>query len=273
LRIQLKILIICLILFSPVIVLAQGDIDLKFEETVLTTYDFQVTLMIRNASDKWDRLGSSNLPFYYNYNGINDPTLVTAHNFSGGPYSEMSLVNNGSWASINILFDGGDGQGTLVDSSWKNVATIHFNIIDPDQTSQIRPRTDGAYAAFDDDEQTFLTLNSYSGLDVPLKYSDVQENDRPAPASFKLCSPFPNPFNMEININYELPKRSSVAVRIISITGKVVKSFSYNNQAPGYYTIKWDGKSNTGNDSPSGLYIILFRSKNFTESKKITLIK
>ncbi|RKY79697.1 hypothetical protein DRQ07_06145 [candidate division KSB1 bacterium] len=270
---RIKILITVFILLIPQFIRAQGDIDLKFEQTVLTTYDFQITLMIRRASDKWDRLGSSNFPFYYNYNALSDPVLVSAHNFSGGLYSELNIANNGSWVSVNILYNGSDGQGTKVDTSWINVATIHFNITDPDQTSQINPRTDGAYASFDDDEKTHLDINSYTGLDVPLNYSDVAPPEKTAPQSFSLCEPFPNPFNMEVSINYSIPIKTSTSIKIISVNGKVVRSFYFQDQNPGSYNLKWDGRTSSGTDQSSGIYIVLFKADRFTDTKKITLIK
>ena len=270
---RIKILIAVFILLIPQFTRAQGDIDLKFKQTVLTTYDFQITLMIKRASDKWDRLGSSNFPFYYNSNALSGPVLVTAHNFSGGLYSELNIANNGSWASVNILYNGSDGQGTAVDTAWVNVATIHFSIKDPGQTSQIKPRTDGAYASFDDNEKTHLDINSYTGLDVPLKYSDVGQVKEKVPESFRICEPFPNPFNMEVSINYSIPVKTSTSIKIISVNGKVIRSFYFQDQNPGFYTLKWDGRTESGTDQASGIYIVLFKADRFTGIKKITLIK
>ena len=264
---------LCITACTALPVLAQGDIDFLFENTVHTTYDFQVILKIRRASQVWDRLGTSNFPFYYNHSALTNPVLVTAHNFSGGMYGDMSLVNNGSWASVNTLFNGSDGQGTAVPDSWIDAATIHFTITDPSGTSGITMRTDGAYAVFDDDEQTMLQAGACTGLDVPLLDTGVDDKTAPIPEKFAVGKGFPNPFNMSITLQYQLPRRSSVTVSIVSVTGAKIQEITFPEKPAGYHTFTWNGKTHTGTSESSGVYLVFLRAGSRAFSRKITLLK
>lgn len=147
---------------------AADEIDLRFVVITNDGSDFEVKIQCNRNNANWDRLGSSNFPFFFNTLGIDNPTLQVAHNFSGGNYNPMTVTDNGSWASVNIDFNGANGEGTAVPTSWTDVATVHFDVIDPGLMSNLVWRTDGAYAGYDDDEMTWLDPGSFSGLDVTL---------------------------------------------------------------------------------------------------------
>jgi hypothetical protein len=73
-----------------------------------------------------------------------------------------------------------------------------------------------------------------------------------APRNFRLYQNFPNPFNGETVIPFELPFKSHVLITILSIEGKVVYMAMNKELAPGEHLFKWRPE----NAVPSGLYFV-----------------
>jgi flagellar hook capping protein FlgD len=85
---------------------------------------------------------------------------------------------------------------------------------------------------------------------------------------------FPNPFNPKTKIEFSVPKVAPVAVRIFDIQGKLVsKLVDDRSMAPGVYQVAWNGKSDRGQDMPSGLYFAQIRSGASRQSVRLTMLK
>ena len=64
-----------------------------------------------------------------------------------------------------------------------------------------------------------------------------------------------------------------VTLNIYDIVGRLILSFDYKNQSPGYYSIIWDGKDKNGRNVASGLYFYNLRTEDFTKTNKMVLIQ
>jgi hypothetical protein len=85
---------------------------------------------------------------------------------------------------------------------------------------------------------------------------------------------YPNPFNAETNINYQLLANSNVQLTIYDITGKLVKILVNEQKQAGYYTITWNGKDENWQNVPSGVYFYHIKTDNgFEETKSMLLLK
>ncbi len=82
------------------------------------------------------------------------------------------------------------------------------------------------------------------------------------PRAFVLEAPKPNPFTQKTMIRYGLPRKSLVALRIYSATGKLLKTLVHGSQAPGYYSLR-----TTGLSLPEGIYLLRaeFGAVSFTQ--------
>lgn len=93
------------------------------------------------------------------------------------------------------------------------------------------------------------------------------------PTHVELFSIYPNPFNPSTTIEYALPVQSKVECSIYSISGVLIESFNFDQNA-GTHNITWDGS-----DAPSGIYLIRFvaeakdGSNSFIDYQKVTLLK
>ena len=82
---------------------------------------------------------------------------------------------------------------------------------------------------------------------------------------------FPNPFNPETNISFNLPVNiENPIIEIFNIKGEKIRTINYQNQMP----IIWDGTDNHHNQVSSGIYLYRLKSDNFlSKVKKMTLLK
>ncbi|GAB4371559.1 MAG: hypothetical protein Kow0042_14370 [Calditrichia bacterium] len=117
--------------------------DLKFvlvndEATVGGNFDIKIQI---KATGSTFQLGTSNLTFSYETSELSNPTLLTAHNFSGSDYLTMTVTEplNGV-TSVNIVLNNQE-NGTTVTTSYMDVATLRYQITTVDVSHDFTWRT------------------------------------------------------------------------------------------------------------------------------------
>jgi len=93
------------------------------------------------------------------------------------------------------------------------------------------------------------------------------------PTSYKLSQNFPNPFNPSTNIAYSLKASGHVELSIFNILGQEVRQLVNEQQSAGNYTAFWDGRDNTGTTVASGVYFYRITSGDFSDIKKMVMMK
>jgi hypothetical protein len=93
------------------------------------------------------------------------------------------------------------------------------------------------------------------------------------PEDFELMQNYPNPFNPGTVINYNLPKTSEVIIKIFDSLGREIRTLIKTEKVAGNYKIYWDGKDNSGYNCASGIYFYTLTAGNFSEAKKMVLIR
>lgn len=89
---------------------------------------------------------------------------------------------------------------------------------------------------------------------------------------YKLFQNFPNPFNPSTIITFQVFVQSSVSLIVYDIIGNQVATLLNEEKPAGKYTVNFDA-SNTGKLLSSGIYYYKMRAGNFSEIKKMVLIK
>lgn len=84
---------------------------------------------------------------------------------------------------------------------------------------------------------------------------------------------FPNPFNPSTTIEYVIPEPGDVQVRIVDISGRIVKTLVKRNQSSGKYFTMWDGTNEYSEKVVSGFYFLQLVGNGQTAIRKILLIK
>lgn len=102
-----------------------------------------------------------------------------------------------------------------------------------------------------------------------------EENSKLKMQSTKLLEIQPNPFKNITQIKYNVKSRGDAEIKIYDITGKIVKSFSSNNQQLiTNNCLVWDGNDNSGKVLPAGVYFCTLKvSKGTAETKQIIILK
>jgi len=94
-----------------------------------------------------------------------------------------------------------------------------------------------------------------------------------SPASYHLFPNYPNPFNPETQIRYQLPKRADVQIAIYSISGQLMKTVLDESQPAGTYIARWDGTDEQGQHVASGVYLYALKAGEFVQVRKISLVR
>ncbi|MFQ6676619.1 MAG: FlgD immunoglobulin-like domain containing protein [Fidelibacterota bacterium] len=98
------------------------------------------------------------------------------------------------------------------------------------------------------------------------------------PEEFSLHQNYPNPFNPYTTILYDLPQNSKVSLVVYDILGREVATLVNGKKPAGYYSLRWDGRDDSGRPLASGLYIyrISARGSNggtYSKVRKMILLK
>jgi len=93
-----------------------------------------------------------------------------------------------------------------------------------------------------------------------------------------LLQSYPNPFNPEVWIPYELSEQAEVSIQIYNATGQLIRALDLGMQPKGRYTSRekalyWDGTNEVGERSASGVYFYTLIAGKFTATKKMVLLK
>ena len=93
------------------------------------------------------------------------------------------------------------------------------------------------------------------------------------PHTFRLYDAWPNPFNPETRISFDLDLSSKVSLKILDLLGREVRTLLQGRQQPGSFNLRWDGRDARGRDLPSGIYLISLQAGSRHLVKKVTLLR
>lgn len=138
-------------------------------------------------------------------------------------------------------------------------------------------------------EATSITKPSHELLFVMTKDNNVKESpvELPAitvdlaklfdsdliPKSFNLGQNYPNPFNPTTTFVYDIPKASDVRIEIFNVLGQRVTTLVEAFKEAGSYPITWNGTSDAGTTVASGMYFYRIDTDNFSDTKKMMMLK
>ena len=88
------------------------------------------------------------------------------------------------------------------------------------------------------------------------------------PKTFNLQQNYPNPFNTSTIIKYSIPTESKVKILIYDVTGKLILMPVNFVQSSGEYSFSFEG-----NNLASGIYFYRFEAGEYTNIKKMILLK
>lgn len=119
-------------------------------------------------------------------------------------------------------------------------------------------------------------INSEAALSNPIeKIVTGTTEDNASPVQIcTLKSVYPNPFNPEVTIAYQLSEAALVEIGIYDIRGRLIKTLCKGNYASGEHQINWMGRDKSDHIQPSSVYLVRISINGIlNESAKILLMK
>lgn len=202
----------------------------------------------------------------YQFSIAFDPSVlkyVTAANADYLPSDTfvMPLPENDNVTMVAAALKGtplGTGDGTL--------ATLTFEVL--------AAKASGAHLT-----DVILSNATPAALAVRWTEADVDTAlERLPPAQTSLSENYPNPFNPETWIPYQLAEAADVTLRIYGADGKLVRTLALGHQPAGIYQRKdraayWDGRNDFGERVASGLYFYTLTAGAFRATGKMLILK
>ena len=98
------------------------------------------------------------------------------------------------------------------------------------------------------------------------------------PEETALLANYPNPFNPETWIPYQLAESAEVTLTIYDMNGQLVRRLALGHQAAGMYqsrsrAVYWDGRNQLGESIASGLYFYTLTTGDFTATRRMLILK
>ncbi len=124
--------------------------------------------------------------------------------------------------------------------------------------------------------QNVCALQSISDSALKYYYNDfqtcvpigIEPISTEIPKRFELFQNYPNPFNPMTKLKFQMPKSGFTKLAIFDVTGKEISILVNENLKPGIYEIDWNAEN-----IPSGVYFYSLITNEFTQTKKIVVLK
>jgi len=122
----------------------------------------------------------------------------------------------------------------------------------------------------------FESPHGMSDLSEPLIVNFVNEIDDMMPVNvMRLGANFPNPFNPFTSIKYQVSGigNQNVEINVYNVRGQRVRTLVNELREHGEYSVVWDGRDNLGRSVSSGVYFYQMRAGDFTQTRRMVLMK
>jgi hypothetical protein len=101
----------------------------------------------------------------------------------------------------------------------------------------------------------------------------IEKDPNQIPENFRLFQNYPNPFNPITTLRYDLPENAMVNISIYDMMGRIVNNLVNSQQNAGYKSIQWNATNDAGSPVSAGLYLYMIKAGEFTQTRKMVLLK
>lgn len=193
----------------------------------------------------------------------------TSWTAAGGPeltgsfssFYAMSKYNSLILTGIRYIGTGGGPYGVYYDRNTNFNWTNFTNNL---------PSNISIYSMFLENSMLYITTHAGQGiwkvnLDMLTNTGNISTA---APDKFSLSNAYPNPFNPSTKVQLSVPFASRVELKVFDVMGRQVDVIADREFSAGTYDFQWNAKGFN-----SGIYFLRLTTANYTETKKLMLLK
>jgi len=172
---------------------------------------------------------------------------------------------------VSVLTEGGllVGEMELLEDNYLMTGAVYGD----DITTAI---IDGAI----DGERLTFAYGEYVSDPVDIRFAgDMEPRNlslkiRNIPEEYSLAQNYPNPFNPVTTINYNLPDEAQVTIVVYDLMGRIVNTLlNKEHTTAGYKSVVWNATDDRGTPVSAGLYFYQIHAGDFTQVRKMVLLK
>jgi hypothetical protein len=240
------------------------------------------------------------------YDSFNHRMIIYGGQQSGALEDIWALdLNNDSWANLTpatrpsgrwfpsniydaqnhrvVIFAGNLGTGNrtnevwqfdLMTNSWQQFSTSGTPPAEREGAAAIYIQTEDRMVIFggrtNPEENDVWALNNLSGALSSVEHATSQVE---VPNRIRLLGNFPNPFNPETTIHFEVPETVRFKLSVCDLRGRIVKELAEGNLPTGIFKVSWDGTDDSGLKVPSGVYLVVLNAGDKILSKKAAVLR
>ncbi|MCH7612302.1 MAG: lamin tail domain-containing protein [Candidatus Marinimicrobia bacterium] len=180
--------------------------------------------------------------------------LVTLSNVT------VSSANSYDWSIVDD-----SGVECLIDDDMANMAAFNFlsGLAEGTTLSSVTGIFNFSFGTY---KIQIRDLADLGGLGINDDFDGITRE-------FALYPNYPNPFNPETRIRFQLAKHSDVKLMIYDVLGRNVRTLVSDKMDAGHHVINWNGLNDQGANVASGMYIYRIKAGDFIAHRKMLLVR
>ncbi|MGH1365445.1 MAG: FlgD immunoglobulin-like domain containing protein [Calditrichia bacterium] len=224
------------------------NLDVRFNATHTNTGDFKLVLTAPDGTSATivDRPGHPANPLGSRANNpdivLKDAAALSIENITFGPDEDVV----GTFQPSPDFLSG--FSGALPDGNW--ILTVSDEL--------------GPFSG------SFDSWGIKVYMDRP---TGIGDEDGMIPSTTYLHANYPNPFNPETTLRYDLQSSARVELTIFNLLGQKIRTLVSGKQGAGNYSVKWDGRAENNKQVASGVYIFRLKAGEFVQTRKMMLLR
>lgn len=215
-------------------------------------YSSGVTLKEVNFTDT--RVDYFDLKLYHN-DATSKTVIIGLVNQAGPDRKPELAAGTGPVANLVFTVDNPSVTSVTLEATTTQNPT-HSNMFVYRGTADGTTQLTKEEARFD---QVSVALAGVTGDNLPTEYA-LEQN-------------YPNPFNPSTTINFALPKAGNVQIAVFNVLGQEVNTLVSEGLPAGNHSVVWDGRNSTGSTISSGIYFYRISAGEFSQTKKMLMLK
>lgn len=240
-----------------------GDNQWEFLARALYTYD-EYDRLIEGLYQEWKQ---------YEWVDLIRGLGTYENDENPNPIEWLTQINFNGWINLELetfTYDEGDKlieflEQIWEDEDWLNQMNIFYSY---DENENLMEEIHKIWTEDEIWEDHLRYTHNYEEI-TSIEKSDIKNS----PHKIYLATNYPNPFNPETTISFEISHTSGVRLAIYDASGKLIKTLIDDKVDPGYHSVIWDGRDEMGKDMASGVYLYRLTSNNFNQTKQMLLVK